>query len=90
MDRKTLLIYENMLESIATVRSECTTKPENKTGCNTDHIVPNLIDFLVITEKRSEQRLKKEIFTFVKNIVLTKCSFLVSIFYEFLEHHMQK
>ena len=45
MDRKTLLIYENMLESIATVRSECTTKPENKMGYNTDHIVPNLIDF---------------------------------------------
>ena len=38
------LIYENMLKSIATARSECTTKHKNKASYNTDYIVPNLID----------------------------------------------
>ena len=27
-------------------RSECTAKQENKTSCNTNYIVPDLIDFL--------------------------------------------
>ena len=40
-----LLIYENMLKSIATARSECTAKHENKAGSNTDYIVSDLIDF---------------------------------------------
>ena len=40
-----LLVYENMLKSIATARSECTAKHKNKAGCNTDWIVPDLIDF---------------------------------------------
>ena len=40
-----LLIYENMLKSIATARSECTTKQENMASYNTDYIVPYLIDF---------------------------------------------
>ena len=42
MSRKTqiFLIYENMLKSIATARSECTAKQEN----NTDYIVPDLIE----------------------------------------------
>ena len=40
-----LLIYEIMLKSIATVRSECTAKHENKASYNTDCIVPDLIDF---------------------------------------------
>ena len=35
--------YENMLKSIATARSECTTKHENKASYNTDYIVPDLI-----------------------------------------------
>ena len=39
------LIYENMLKSIATTRSECTAKHENKVSCNTDYIVPDLIHF---------------------------------------------
>ena len=34
-----------MLESIATAGSECTAKQENKASCNTDYIVPDLIDF---------------------------------------------
>ena len=40
-----LLIYENMLKSIATARSECTAKQENKASYNTDYIVSDLIDF---------------------------------------------
>ena len=42
-----LLIYENMLKSIATARSECTAKPkyENKVSYNTDYLVTDLIDF---------------------------------------------
>ena len=41
-----LLIYENMFKSIATARSECKAKHENKATYNTDYIVPDLIDFL--------------------------------------------
>ena len=39
------LIYENMLKSIATARSECTEKHKNKANFNTDYIFPDLIDF---------------------------------------------
>ena len=47
MGRKTPIfsIYENMLKSIATARSESTAKHENKTSYSTDYIVPDLIDF---------------------------------------------
>ena len=38
-------------------------------------------------KKRSEHRLKKEIF--VKNTILTKNWFVVSIFHEYPEHHME-
>ena len=40
-----LLLYENMLKSIATARSECTAKHEKKASYNTDYIVLDLIDF---------------------------------------------
>ena len=40
-----LLIYQNMLKSIATAHSECTAKQENKASYNTDYIIPDLIDF---------------------------------------------
>ena len=40
-----LLIYENMLKIIATARSECTAKHENKMSYNTDYLVPDLNDF---------------------------------------------
>ena len=39
------MIYKNMLKSIATARSESTTKHENKASYNTDYIAPNLIYF---------------------------------------------
>ena len=34
-----------MLKGIATARSECTAKHENKVSYNGDYIVPNLIEF---------------------------------------------
>ena len=34
-----------MLKSIAKAHSECTAKQENKASYNTNHIVPDLIDF---------------------------------------------
>ena len=34
-----------MLKNIATARSECTAKQENKTSYNTDYIFPDLTDF---------------------------------------------
>ena len=69
-----------MLKSISTARSECTIKHENKASYNTDYIVPDLIDFLAMIEKKSKRRLEKEIFIFVKNFVLTKNWFVVSNF----------
>ena len=62
-----LLIYENMLKSIATTRSEYTAKQENKASYNTDYIVPDLIDFFgddwkeikTQTEKRNIYNCKK-------------------------------
>ena len=42
-----LLIYEIMLKSIATVRSECTAKQTKNASYNTYYIVPDLIDFFV-------------------------------------------
>ena len=40
-----LLIYENMLKSIATNCRECAAKHENKANHNTDCIVSDLTDF---------------------------------------------
>ena len=46
MGRKTpISFYKNMLQNIATARSECTAKHENKSSHNTDYIVPDFIDF---------------------------------------------
>ena len=69
-----------MLKSVGTACSECTVKHKNKVSYNTDYIVPDLIDFLGDIEKRSKRRLKKEIFIFVKSIVITKNWFVVSNF----------
>ena len=40
-----LLIYKNMLKTIAMTRSQCTAKQENKASYNTNCIVRDLIDF---------------------------------------------
>ena len=79
MGRKTLISfnYENMLKSIATARRECTAKQKSKASYNTDYIVLDLIDFLTMIEMGSKCRLKKEMFIFVKSIVLTKNWFAV-------------
>ena len=54
-----------MLKSIATARSECAAKQENKMSYNTYYIVPDLTSLAMI-EKRSKRKLKKEIFVIVK------------------------
>ena len=61
MGRKTpiFLIYENMLKSIATARSECTAKHENKATYNTDYIIPNLIDFFGNDWKEIKTQIEK-------------------------------
>ena len=52
-----------MLKSIATSRSECLGKQENKViaiiSYNTDYIAPDSIDFFG-EEKRSKRRLKRK------------------------------
>ena len=40
-----LLIYENVLKSIATARSERTAKHKNNTSYNTEYIFTDFIDF---------------------------------------------
>ena len=69
-----------MLKSIATARSECTAKQENKASYNVYYIVPDMMTSLAMIEKRSKHRLKKEIFIIAKNIVLTKNWFVFSNF----------
>ena len=57
MVRKTLITFKlrKYLKNIATARSECTAKHENKESYNTYYIVPDL-----------NRRLKKEIFIFLE------------------------
>ena len=45
-----------MLKSIAMTPGECTAKQENKTSCNTDYVVPGLIDFFGDNENRSKHK----------------------------------
>ena len=40
-----LLIYENMLKSIAAAHSDCSVKHKNKGSYNINKIIPDLIDF---------------------------------------------
>ena len=58
-----------MLKNIATTRCECTKKHENKAIYNTDCVTPDLIED---GDNLKENSLKKEVFIFVKNVVLTK------------------
>ena len=46
-------------ENIATVRSECTTKHENKASYNTDYINPDLIDFFGNVWKEIKTQIEK-------------------------------
>ena len=43
-----------MLKSIATVRSECTAKQENKANHNTHYIVSDLIEFFDDYQKKTK------------------------------------
>ena len=73
-----------MLKSIATARSECTTKHEKKTSYNTGYIVPDLIDFFGDDWKEIKTQTEK------RNIHNCKNWFFVSNFWEFPEHHTEK
>ena len=48
-----------MLKSIATARSECTAKQENKVSYNTYYIVPDLIDFFGDDSKEIKTQTEK-------------------------------
>ena len=49
-----------MLKSIATAHSMCTAKQENTASCNTDCIVPDLIDFFGVDWKEIKTQTEKE------------------------------
>ena len=78
-----------MLKSIATARSECTTKQENKASYNTYYIVPDLIDFFGDDWNEIKTQAEKRNII-VKNIVLTKNWFVFSNFWEFPKDHTEK
>ena len=48
-----------MLNSLATVRRECTVKQENKVSYNIDYIVPDLIDFFGDDWKEIKTQIEK-------------------------------
>ena len=79
-----------MSKSIATARSECTAKQENKTSYNTYYIVPGSIDFFGDDWKEIKMQTGKRNFHVVKNIVLTKNWFVSSNFWEFPKDHKEK
>ena len=51
------ILAENMLENIATTRSQCNTICVNKISYYTDYIIPDLTDFL----GNDEEEIRKEI-----------------------------
>ena len=79
-----LLIYEIMLKSIATARSECTAKQENKASYNTYCIAPDLIDFYGNDWKEIKTQTDK------RNIHKTKNWFVFSNFWELPKDHTEK
>ena len=83
------------MKCIAAARGECTAKrsakQENKASYNTDYNVPSLTGFFGDDCKKiKRQTEKKEIFIFVKNIVLTKNWFIVRNFSEFPKDNTEK
>ena len=69
-----------MLKSIATARSECTPKQENKASYNTYYIVPDLIGFFGDDRKEIKKQTEKRNTHNCKNIVLAKKWFVFSNF----------
>ena len=53
------LIYKSMLKTIATARSGCTVKQENKASYNTNCIVRDLIDFFAYDWKEIKTQTEK-------------------------------
>ena len=61
-----LLIWENVLKSIATACSECTVKHKNKASYNTDYIVSDLIELFGDDWKAIETQIEKRNFYICK------------------------
>ena len=61
MGRKTPISFNlwKHVENIATARSGCTAKHENKASHNTDYIVPDLIDFFCDDWKEIKSQIEK-------------------------------
>ena len=85
-----LLIYENMLKSMATTRSECTAKHKTRRATSQATFFLIWLTFVAMIEKRSKRGLKKGILIFVKSIVLIKSWFVTNNFWEFPKHHTEK
>ena len=85
-----LLIYEICWKALQ--RPVVSAQQNRKTRRATTHSSLFLIwlTSLVMIEKRSKHRLKKEIFMIVKNIVLTKNWFVFNNFREFPKDHTEK
>ena len=80
-----------MLKSIATARSECTAKHENKTSYNTDYIIPDTIDFLGDDWKEIKTQIKKRNIYNCKNLLYwLKIDLLLVIAENFLSTMQKK
>ena len=74
-----------MLKSIATARSECTAKQENKASYNTYYIVPDLIDFFGDDWKEIKTQIeKRSIYNCKKILYWLKIGVLLVISENFL------
>ena len=78
------------MKSIATSRSECTAKHENKTSYNTDYIAPDMNDFFGDDWKEIKTQIGKSNTFNCKNIALTKNWFAFGKFWEFPKHQTEK
>ena len=61
-----------MLKSIATARSECTAKQENKASYNTHYIAPDLIDFFGDDWKEIKTQLEKKLNSLLPELFIYK------------------
>ena len=78
-----------MLKSIATARSECTTKHEKKTSYNTGYIVPDLIDFFGDDWKEIKTQIEKRNIHYCKKYCMAKNWFVLSNSWEFPKDHKE-
>ena len=61
-----------MLKSIATARSECTVRQENKARYNTYYIAPDLIDFFGDDWKEIKTQLEKKLNSLLPELFIYK------------------